>query len=500
MNTQLAFIYNNERYATIFGADEFLKNITKYENAVSVNNVLRSQAYLNAYRSLSGNNVRDIPIIDAESITVRDNTFYVEGTINNNNVVTAVTIDAVGCHFGEEPSEDQESTELGETNAIEEDMSDEPVEDDGTVSDKDIGETEEISSDETEEDDETTSDKDNEENVQEETSEYEDLKEDTPEPVIPIEISVLEDTNDEKPVELVDVQEIEKEFEDLSKEEEVKEAVSNIQKSVVDQAPDASFRFNPYAKLAGKPVPNKGGFAMVTDVKPEDDNKFIIGMTSNKGGFLFDGSVYPPNAVRLENSRRKSMTAVKPKPQPQPQVQKAAPTKEDSKKTEDEEKQLKSFYKGFNTIDQYIRNKDSKRAEVSKLSSSDDAIKVTVSKQEAEKKPVRKEDEEPVKSDAKDYVTGLPKDLSETLSQIPTELLGGIEAFTQKPIDVTQLEKKGRMYCVENHWCRSGSWYCIDMVTELKRYFYNNDTGKAMAISVNTCKEWFKSTSKEDAK
>lgn len=84
----------------------------------------------------------------------------------------------------------------------------------------------------------------------------------------------------------------------------------------------------------------------------------------------------------------------------------------------------------------------------------------------------------------------LTPEINRIIGDIPTDLLGPIQEFTSFEIDKARLEEEGDIYCINKRWCKRGKWFCIDVVPNAARYFYNSRLGVSIEIPVNILKAW----------
>lgn len=81
-------------------------------------------------------------------------------------------------------------------------------------------------------------------------------------------------------------------------------------------------------------------------------------------------------------------------------------------------------------------------------------------------------------------------EVNAVIGDIPHAMLGDITPYTTKPIDKNNLETMQDLYCINNGWLNVGNWYCIDVVKESARYFYNSNMGVSIQIDLKTIKQW----------
>ena len=77
------------------------------------------------------------------------------------------------------------------------------------------------------------------------------------------------------------------------------------------------------------------------------------------------------------------------------------------------------------------------------------------------------------------------------IGNIPLECLCSISEFTSRPVDKAALDRDGDMFCIDNRWHRQGKWFCIDVVSNGSRYFFNSRLNVSIEIPVADCKAWY---------
>ena len=77
------------------------------------------------------------------------------------------------------------------------------------------------------------------------------------------------------------------------------------------------------------------------------------------------------------------------------------------------------------------------------------------------------------------------------IGNIPLECLCSISEFTSRPVDRAALDRDGDMFCIDNRWHRQGKWFCIDVVSNGSRYFFNSRLNVSIEIPVADCKAWY---------
>ena len=78
------------------------------------------------------------------------------------------------------------------------------------------------------------------------------------------------------------------------------------------------------------------------------------------------------------------------------------------------------------------------------------------------------------------------------LPTIPISLVGNIPEFTTNAVNTKALAEQMDNYCIDNRWHKSGKWYCIDVVNERARYFFNSRQNVSIQIPMSVLREWSK--------
>ena len=81
--------------------------------------------------------------------------------------------------------------------------------------------------------------------------------------------------------------------------------------------------------------------------------------------------------------------------------------------------------------------------------------------------------------------------VSAVIGNIPLECLCSISEFTSRPVDTAALDRDGDMFCIDNRWHRQGKWFCIDVVSNNSRYFFNSRLNVSIEIPIADCKAWY---------
>ena len=81
-------------------------------------------------------------------------------------------------------------------------------------------------------------------------------------------------------------------------------------------------------------------------------------------------------------------------------------------------------------------------------------------------------------------------EVNAVIGDIPIEMLGLIEEFTSNPVDTVSLSNMGDLFCIDSRWHKQGRWFCIDVIPNSSRYFYNSRKGVSIEIKIADLKEW----------
>lgn len=84
----------------------------------------------------------------------------------------------------------------------------------------------------------------------------------------------------------------------------------------------------------------------------------------------------------------------------------------------------------------------------------------------------------------------LDPEVNKIIGDIPHAMLGNITPFTLTGVDKERLEKEKDIYCIDNHWMNAGNWYCVDVVHDAARYFFNSKMHVSLQIPVSVLKQW----------
>lgn len=222
----------------------------------------------------------------------------------------------------------------------------------------------------------------------------------------------------------------------------------------------------------------------------------IGGESNNTEGFVLSGIMYSKNksfaartfSDRLYKRNNKSVAVNKP----------STVAAKDTEKQE--EKRLvigkKIPLQDNSIISEEVPVKD-------KVISNSEPIAETTVKENMEETEVRSE---AVKTDTVDNKALKEKlrsefspEVNEVIGKIPLEILGALAEFTMNPIDTETLNKNGELYCIDNRWHKCGKWYCIDVVNNASRYFFNSKINVNIEIPIKNCKDWLNAISKQEA-
>lgn len=82
------------------------------------------------------------------------------------------------------------------------------------------------------------------------------------------------------------------------------------------------------------------------------------------------------------------------------------------------------------------------------------------------------------------------QEVNAVIGMIPHACLGNIAEFTSREVDTSALQDRGNLYCVDNRWNKCGAWFCIDVVQNTSRFFYNSKNKTMIEIPIGDCKAW----------
>lgn len=529
---QLAFIYEDKKYVTLFGANAYLMSAAQgLNNVAQANVIIASGGLSSAFTKLSGERVQNTPVIDCSEVTLEDNTFHVIGEVEIEGNTYSVMIDGDGITIDGMEGESEEDTEVTEevvqtTPTVEQELESEVKEEETEESVSGVyfesKETQEytptggVVSEKTV--DETLQAMEDDEQVNPAGQEYSEVGEvkDLEQAMKFVNAGIGQTTvhhSQTNPEELL---------------EGFTESVKSVQSNDEQPSPKTD-RFNPFARFEGLPVPKRGGIALADKPLQEQPEFVVGGKTNNDSGIYWNSGNYESNYERVQRERLQ------------------AAYKSD---LESKEFSSKDSYRPFTTEFNRMRRTSSrepkdfekeraylnpesverKQVESSKSGVSEDSrrrgetnselqgtlqvkpnneAKVVPDTQKDSQKALKsmgfkgkskveetpKLDIKPTGKTRSEVEKGLSEEVVKALHEIPDTLLASsIVAFTTKPVDTVQLEKRGHMYCIDNRWHRNGQWNCIDVVEDATRHFYNSRTHLNIAIPFNVCKEWVNST------
>lgn len=81
-------------------------------------------------------------------------------------------------------------------------------------------------------------------------------------------------------------------------------------------------------------------------------------------------------------------------------------------------------------------------------------------------------------------------EVNKVIGDIPHEMLGTIDEFTTNPVDVEELNSKGTFFCIDHRWHKTGNWFCIDVIPDKARYFFNPRLEVSMQIALTDLRAW----------
>ena len=90
------------------------------------------------------------------------------------------------------------------------------------------------------------------------------------------------------------------------------------------------------------------------------------------------------------------------------------------------------------------------------------------------------------------YIEKLSEEDRALIEKIPIELFAPIQEYTSDAIDTDTLLRDGRDYCINNRWFNYGTWWAIDSMSDMKRYFYNEVEKIFTSVTYQTRINWAK--------
>ena len=436
MEKQLSFIYENNRYVTLFGADDFLKTaLLPDSNVANVSTINKSGGLTAGFKKFAGMAVKDVPIITDATIQVNANFYIVSGKAVIDGEEYNVRITAVGNEFtpvnpiGSKAEEPEEPEVKEESVPDEEPAKEEPVEENETEEESAVEEPG-ITNEETDE------------CIKEEKNE----KEETAAEVVTADTNVAD---------------------------------------IVSLTPDfASRHFN-----------NSVGFSMG---KPRKDgitelaSGMQIGTASDNGtsGLLYGlSNMHRPNVAIIGNNRSpfaRRNTRENLFPQAQAKREEIAkPAVTEAEVTPVLE--LSGSERDAALVKEW--NKDAIH---------DPLIPVipTIDEEESVEKKTEPATEQVDNKVLKETLrAGFSDEINAVIGDIPHALLGSISEFTMNDVSVERLQEQGSIYCIDGRWHKSGNWFCIDVVNKNARFFYNSKSNTYVEIPIKACRDWLQAVS-----
>ena len=101
-------------------------------------------------------------------------------------------------------------------------------------------------------------------------------------------------------------------------------------------------------------------------------------------------------------------------------------------------------------------------------------------------------DSEQRELDKRCFLESVSADVARVIEQIPLHIVGPIAEFTTNPVNVRRLTNESDAYCIDNRWHKAGKWYCIDVVNDTARYFFNSKLNVSIQIPQAILKEWLR--------
>lgn len=450
MNKQLSFIHEGKRYMTLFGADEYLSTaLPKNSNVVECSVIQASGGYNASFKKTFGMEVRNVPIIQDPNIEKNGAIYVVTGSAIVDGVRSKVKITAIGVEIENDQSKKPEKEEQKPEDTV---VSKQP---------------------------------EKEEQKPEATAISKQPEQEEPK----LEVKESKVVNEvaenfmNKPVDNT--------TETKHKEVTVTESIEVKPKLIKDD-----FMNKPVKDDVIKKAGIHFGTPNASNVEGLTPGLVIGGESNNTEGFVLSGVMYSKNksfaartfSDRLYKRNNKSVAVNKP----------STVAAKDTEKQE--EKRLvigkKIPLQDNSIISEEVPVKD-------KAISNSEPIAETTVKENMEEYGVRSE---AVKTDTVDNKALKEKlrsefspEVNEVIGKIPLEILGALAEFTMNPIDTETLNRNGELYCIDNRWHKCGKWYCIDVVNNASRYFFNSKINVNIEIPIKNCKDWLNAISKQEA-
>ncbi len=454
---QLSFVYDGERYVTLFGCSEYLKSaLLPNSNVGLVKTVMSSSGYSAAFNQISDYNIRSVPIVENASVEKSGDVYLVTGEATIGDTRYTVNIDET--HVTVFTDDEDESVESEQT--IEEPASEPTVESLEPVQETS---TEKLA-------------KEAEIDPEPKTVEPE-----KPEPV--------------KTESNVKVGVVSKGRSGLLRSTALDAAAKNkgltfSDKPIVDVQPF----------VIGGTTNNESGFYVGGHMYQPNIKKNRERMVQReineraklraKNNTPIQGSVQ--TAGQWSNKSTRRFTPERPyKPEVlnhEPEV--LQETEEPPKPTHD--MPLKDY---FSMSSNPSDGADKEGVEESRHPMQDVIAAVNAlhdNKAATEKVAEHKTEVKGVSNEERmqEILQSLDPAIANILPDVPISILQSITEFTLKPVDVELLQQRGHVYCIDNRWHKCGTWFCIDYVDEAVRYFYETKQGIIFTLPFNICKDW----------
>jgi len=482
MNKPLSFIYDNIRYVTLFCEDSFLKTALEPEsNVANCMRITGSGGYNAAFKKTFGMQLRNVPVIEDADITRNGNIFIVKGNVVIDDVKYNVSITATGITY---TKEDVSEEKLGVSEITNEHEVSEIIEEP-----KELEETETLEVNESIEN-----------SVKEENSEDTQLAGSLTN--IGVNSQSVTDTSVVENKKIADEENVVE-----NKQQEV------INKSNKDMLRNMEKRFQEIPQGINFVKREKDG---IEKLAPRDV-MLIGGKSNNTAGVLVNGSLYTKqskNRLKVKpNKTNEPVATTTYKPVEVKDViasTKPIPTCDAleviSENTEEKPVIIEKAidldlpkYKNIETTEPVtpVKEQLNNMSEIlkSRFRKTDEYIKDqqfcenTIPDIESTTTDTKHADcdKEIVLEKLK---THFSEEVRNIIDKIPEAMLGSITEFTMYPIDKDNLDKNGTHYCIDNRWYKSGNWYCIDVVCNASRYFYNSVDNITVEIPIADCKAW----------
>lgn len=471
MGRQISFIHEGVQYFT-FDGSKFIRDSLKV-NAATLAELSSKPSFAGEMRKLNNGSPRfaaEFPIVKDAVVEKRDNLFYVTGTVNLDGVVCNVSLDADGVHF--EKTEEDTEPEV----AVVEEQSVEEVTPVAEVP------TEEIV-------DESVIEDEAEEVPAVEVPATEEVSEEPKKGVLPEGVTVE-----------VGTQFPDKKSDTGAPEPQIKVTQEKTKPTQVKKGVGFTFgsslRGAPMGICLGIPEETVGCIMRGPSTSPKMPRGAHLGKRgSAHRGAVNNGTRYVPQQqhVSPQPAQVVVQTQASVVQQQATEVARTIPPAVNLQKPSSDE-QLGTWAQDTHIGDrkpappagdvQELIGEIRKNNGLGPAQQSINPLSI-VQEDKAEEDPDKDRDAKKRELRAK-----FSPEVNKVIGNIPHEMLGTIDEFTTNPVDVEELNSKGTFFCIDHRWHKTGNWFCIDVIPDKARYFYNPRLEVSMQIALTDLRAW----------